>query len=803
MTFSPTVEFLAALRRLLRAPGFSLGVIALLAVSIGGTAAVATAGYSLFAQPLPYQQPERLVTLGIFSKRFGSDMGLSAALVEELNSSGDFGRIGIIDNGFDLELESGERVRAAAIDQHAVQVLGLRPASGRLFTGDDVRPGAEPIALISEQLARDRFGSNDAAVGALLQTEAEHLRVVGVVPQAFAMPESGVGLWLPVELGPEALGSEAMARFGNLLVVARLRADEMPEAMQQRLTSRLDGDARLARITGMMEADYRVRPLREIWSDGEGQVLMALGLAVGLVLIASVFNVAGLWMARWFGRSHEMAIRSALGGQQRLILVGAGIEYLLLALPVAILAFPVAAIGIEFLYNLGVLDDNGPLSAAPGTMTALIALGIMILAAFPVLLALAWQMRGIVASTAGFLAGGGIAKHAFGTRLREWLMVAQIGIAFSLLLVLGLLFSSWNNLLDEELGFDPDHLVALHVNPVDAGQPEVAAKSDARVATLAERLTGLSGVQAVSWASVVPFGPMEMVSSVSLDGSGDEQVPTRPRLVGPDYFRAAGIDLLRGRRFGPADATDEVQNVIVDQLFVEQYMGGDGLGRSFGLASGPETFTPVTIVGVVESVRHMSPDEEIKTPTVYRYLESPSAQIQLLLRTAIAPDALIRTVRTKAIDALGEDRVGFVVTLESLLRQTVRDRQPQLLLMSVFAGLALVLVFYGLYALQSFQVAARTSEFGLRKAMGASGRHMLGQVLGRALLLLVPGLTLGLAGGWLGARLVAERLYEVTLFEPLLWISIALAIAIVITIAAFVPALRAVRVAPMEALRHE
>ena len=803
MTFSPAFEFIAALRRLLRTPAFSLGVIALLAVSIGGAAAVATAGYSLFAQPLPYLQPERLVTLGIFSKRFGSDMGLSAALVDELNASGDFGRIGIIDNSFDLALESGERLRAAAIDQHAIQVLGLAPVSGRLFAGDDVRPGAEAVALVSEQLARDRFGSPDAAVGAVLQTGPEILRVIGVVPQAFAMPQSDVSVWLPMELGPDELGPEAMARFGNLVVVARLSAGETPEAMRQRLTARLDGDARLAEITEMMEADYRVRSLREIWSDGEGQVLMVLGLAVSLVLIASILNVAGLWMARWFGRSHEMAIRSALGSGQRLVLIGAGIEYLLLALPAAMLAFPVGAIGIEFLYNLDVLDDNGPLSATPGTMTALIAPGMVILAAFPVLLSLAWQMQGIAASAAGFLGGGGIAKRAFGARLRQWLMIGQIGIAFSLLLVLGLLFSSWNNLLDEELGFDPDRLVALHVNPPDAGQPEVAAKSDVEVAALAERFAGLPGVEVVSWASVVPFGRMETVTSVSLDGSGGKQVPTRPRSVGPDYFRAAGIDLLNGRRFGPEDATDEVQSVIVDKLFVDQYMRGDWLGKSFGLASGPETFTPVTIVGMVESVRHMSPDEEIKTPTVYRYLESPSARIQILLRTAIAPDALIQTVRSEAIDALGEDRVGFVVTLESLVRRTVRDREPQLLLMSVFSGIALVLVFYGLYALQSYQVAARTAEFGLRKAIGASGRHMLGQVLGRALLLLVPGLALGVAGGWVGARLVADRLYAVSLADPLLWGSVALAIGVVITVAAFVPAMRAVRVAPMEALRRE
>jgi len=383
LAFSPAAETIAAWRRLVRTPGFSLGVIALLAVSIGTMAAIATAGFSLFAQPLPYHQPDRLVTLSVFSNRFGAHMGLSAALVDELNSSGEFGHIGIVDQAFDLELESGERLRAGRIDQHALEVLGLAPVAGRLFTGDDVRPGAEAVALVSEDVARNHFGSIDGAIGALLHTQTDRLRIVGIVPRAFAMPESDVGLWVPMELGPEQIGPEAKARFGDLIVIARMRSEETPETMAQRLRSRLDDDPRVANTAEMLEADYRVRPLRELWSEGEGQVLMVLGLAVGLVLIASVFNVAGLWMARWFGRSHELAIRSALGGGRRLVLIGAGIEYLLLALPAAILAFPVAVIGIEFLYKLGVLDDYGPLTATPGMMTALIAIGVVTVAAVP------------------------------------------------------------------------------------------------------------------------------------------------------------------------------------------------------------------------------------------------------------------------------------------------------------------------------------------------------------------------------------------------------------------------------------
>lgn len=799
MTFKPAVEFLTALRRLMRAPGFSLGVVALLAVSIGGVAAVATAGYSLFAKPLPFQEADRLVTLSVFAHRFGMHLGLSPAMVEELNASDDLGPIGIIDDAFDFELESGENLRAARVDQRVLGVLGVVPTAGRLVTDDDVRPGAEPVALVRESLARQRFGSIDAATGSLLPSEAGRHRIVGVVPDSFSMPQRDVELWLPMALGPEQVAPESIARFGGLTAIGRTRDAVSPGAMQQRLASRLDGEPRLGAVTRMLEADYRVRPLRELWADSEAEILTILGLAVGLVLIASVLNVAGLWMARWFARLHDLAIQTALGSGPRLVLIGAGAEYLLLALVAALLAFPIAAVGIGFLGRVGVLEDNGPLTVAPGAITALIALATLFVAAIPVLLALTWQMRGLAASTAGFISGGGIARHAHGARLRQALMVAQIGIAFSLLLVLGLLFSSWNNLLDEDLGFDRDRLVALSVQTPEEGVPG----PDERVAALADRLSGMPGVETVSWSNLVPFGRSEMLSSISLDDNNGEQVPARPRSAGPGFFEVAGIERLQGRGFGPADATGEVQNVIVDQLFADKYLGGDALGRSFGLASGPDASTRVTVVGVVESVRHMSPGEELETPTVYTYQPTPSEQIQLLLRTSIEPDSLVEPVRATAVDALGEQRVGFVASLESLVRRTVRDREPQLLMMAVFSGLALVLVFYGLYALQSYQVAARTAEFGLRKVLGAPRRHILGQGVKGAVLLLLPGLGLGMLGAWAGARLVDDRLYAISVIEPRLWSGVALAIGAVVALAALIPALRAARIAPIEALRYD
>jgi predicted permease len=553
-------------------------------------------------------------------------------------------------------------------------------------------------------------------------------------------------------------------------------------------------------ITKMLEAEYRVTPIRELWVSGQKEGLSILGIAVALVLVASLLNIAGLWLARWFGRGHELAIQSALGGDRRLALIGAALEYALLAVPGLLLALLVAGGVMRMLYVLDVVQRNGPLIVTLGGSTALIGLILVLVSAVPVLIALAWQARGMARTSVRFLTGGGVAARGRGARLRQALMIGQIGIACSLLVVLGLLLSSWINLMREDLGFARDKLVVAQILSPEPEFPQ----PDQRVASVAERIRGLPGVERVSWALVVPFGRMEMLSSISLNSeTEDHQVPARPRPIGPDYFSVAGITLLQGRAFGPEDEAGEVQNVIVDRLFADKYMGGEAMDKQFSRSSGPSSYEQVNIVGVVETVRHMSPGEELSTPTVYTYMPEPLSEVQLLVRSGVPPESLVNPIRSAITGELGEDRAGFITSMNALVRRTVRDREPQLALLATFAGLALVLMFYGLYALQSYQVTARTAEFGMRKAMGATAKHMFALVLKSALWLLPLGMALGLVGGLLGARLVAERLYSVSPANPLLWIAVLVAITLVMIVGVLVPAFRAVRITPMEALRYE
>ena len=793
MTFSPAVEFLAALRRLVRAPGFSLSVIFLIAFGIGGVATVTTAGWSLFAKPLPYARPDQLVTISAWGPGLEYHFGLSPALVAQLNREGRFGSIGIVERPFQLRLVDGTTIPAARIDHRVLPILRISPIAGRIFDQHDVEPAADRAALISERLWRSMFGSDPDIVDRLVDTEGGNVRIVGILPDRMAIPEAMTDIWLPLELGPDRLSAETYRNLLSHTVVGRRADDVALEVYRDRLTARLNSDEQL-NWHSRDDIEVKVRPLRELWSFGSAEGLVILAAATGVVLLGAWLNLAGLWLARWTGRTHELAIQFALGAQSGLATVGVVLEYVLLGIPGLILAIGIASLGMEVLYALEVLHEHGPLRA--GVALPTIMSGVLLLASglVPVLIAIRWNMRRLAHRAAGNLGGKGTGMRGGGAGMRKLLMIGQIGIAFSLLLALGLLLTSWFKLLNEDLGFDSKRLVTAMV----ASPQQFQLYPDVNVAAAADRLRSLPGVDSVSWSNVVPFGGMEFISGFIVDGRPGESVEARPRSVGPGFFGVAGIDLLSGRTFGFEDAGDGVKNVIVDAVFERKYLDGTGVGRRVS-SSGVEYM----VVGVVESVLHRAPDQEHDNPTIYTYSDTPESQTQLLVRTSMDPESILAVVRDTLERELGEERVNFVDSLESRVRNSVSDREPQLILLGTFAGLALLLVFYGLYALQSYQVASGTAEIGLRRALGANRVQIVYAELVRAAWLLPPGLVLGLLGGWLGTRLIAGKLYKVGLADPVLLLESGAAIALTIVLASTIPALRASRVEPLEALRYE
>jgi len=789
------VEARRAWRRLLSAPAFSVGVLVLMALSIGCVAAVATAGWSLFVQPLPYAQPDRLVNVSVTYRERGFRMGLSAALVERLNVEEAFGTLAIVERPTRMRLREGGMIRAGRIDHRLLETLGIAPLAGRGLGADDVVTGAEPVALISRRFWVSEFGGDAAALGRGLELESGRVRVVGVLPDHFAMPESNTDLWLSMQLDEAVLAPQRLSNLLSHTIVARLPGAQTPARYREHLLARLADLDRLGQRLRDGEIDLEVRPLRELWSGDQVRAWLILAAAAAMVLAATWLNLAGLWLARWAGKTHELAIQLALGARSGAASAGVVLEYLVLAVPGLLLAAGVSALTLEMLYALGALVESGPLRAGsiPGTFatgSVLIGSGLAALLA-----SMHWTLKRLAQGAARGLGGRSASARSGGLGMRRLLMVGQVGIAFALTLVVALLLTSWLRLLDEDLGFDADRLAVAMVGTSTMGD----STTDLRVAAAAERLAGLPGVAGVSWSNAVPFGGLEFISGVMLDDQPNEAVEARSQSVGPNFFRTAGINVLSGRSFGVDDVGEAAQTVIVDRAFEQRYLDGAALGRRIGYPNADST-----IIGVVESVRHESPDEPLEDrPTLYRYSAEPPAQTQLLVRTSLDPESIVAPVHQALEADLGARRVFSVVSLESRIRQSVRDREPQLILIATFAGLALVLVFYGLYALQSYQVAMRIAEIGLRRAIGASSVRILGSELTRAAWLIPPGLVLGAFGAWLGARLISVHLYKTGLDDAGLWLATGIAIATTIALAGLVPALRASRIEPMEALRHE
>jgi len=792
------IELNQAWRGILRTPGFAFSVILLMSVSAGGMTAIASAAWVLFVQPLPFVDADRLVTLSAYSRRFGVDMGYSELLAEELNAGGDFGQIGLAGTPKRVEMLSGGTLTAVAVDHRVMQLLGLQPMLGRLFTQDDVQPGAAAVSLISHGLWKSRFNSSTEVIGKLLDLDTGAVRIAGVLPESTEFPQKNVQIWVPMQLGPDTLAPEMIGNLGSLLWVARPPAHEHMDVYQQRLQAKIEGDERMHLVNEMLQATFRMRPLREYWSGSLNHTITVLAIATTIVMIAAWFNLAGLWLARWSGRDQALSMQLALGSGQRRLLLIFLFEYLIVLLPALLLSMLVAEGAIKMLYQLEVLGNSGPLQvgvAAPALLAIFLAAVIAVILIGGLL---SGRLQRLSHGPARHLTVKGVTTLGANIKMQKMLLVGQISMACTLLITLVLLLSSWHNLLHEELGFDMNDLLVAQIK---TAKPREYG-SDPILAAVLERLRALPGVDAVSWSDVLPFSQIEVMSSVKLQDSS-EQLPVRPRNIGPDFFNAAGINLLHGRTFGPEDVGHGLANVIVDQSFADMYFDGKAVGKKIALSSGADSFIEHNVVGVVDSVRHMRPDESLRNPTVYIPAKKPLENSQVLLRTAIMPEQLVQAVRRLLEDELGSDRVGFVASMKSMVRMTQRDRVPQIVLVALFAGLSVLLLIYGLYALVSFQVNQRAMEIGLRKALGANRKRILVEELWRPARLLPAGLLFGIVGGYCSQRLIETRLYQTSLIEPALWIWVIVIISSTVFVASIMPAMRAARLSPGDNLFNE
>ncbi|HZF12934.1 MAG TPA: ABC transporter permease [Thermoanaerobaculia bacterium] len=816
-----------AFRNLQSAPGFTLLAMLTLAVGIGATTAVFSVVDGVLLRPLPYPQPDRLVSifqiapgLGLGQSQIPQSIPLYLLYRQRAHR---FADLAIYMPGT-ANLSGGEapeRVPAALTSASFLRVLKITPRIGRAFTAEDERPGAPAVTLLSDPLWRRSFDADPKVVGRTLRIDGVPTRVVGILPASFAFPSPGgigatadVSLLFPLPIDP------LRAQVGNFncLGIGRLRPGVSAAQGQDDLNGLL---AQLPRLLPSEDSEALAKahlsavvdPLRDVVVREAEKVLWVLFGAVGCILLIACVNVANLLIVRGEGRRKEIAIHTALGAPRRRLIGAVLAESLLLALAAGALGLLLAEGGLRLLLalkpahlpRLSEVHLDFRVLAFAAVVSLLSSLLFGLLPAFR-----ATGHRDLTAELKGSsrTATLGLA----GRRLRQLLVGFQLALALVLLTGSLLLLQSFLRLLAIQPGFATDHVLTAAVD-----LPEAEYADDARAARfwsdLVSRLATLPGVISVGATSSLPLtgsgpGTGHLFADVPLPAH------TTPPILYFDYvtdryFDTLGIPLLAGRGFTPADGEGRTGAVIVSAALARHYWPhGSPLGRRLRPARESGLADPwYTVVGVVGDVRNrqldQAPDELIYYPPLGKAKgEWTARQMTLVLHTRVPPASLAGAVR-QAVRALAPDLpVAHIATMEQVVRDSRGRSAFSALMLLLATGVALVLGGVGIYGFVSYLVTQRTAEIGVRVALGASARRIRWMILYEALEVTAAGLVLGLVGAALLTRGLSSLLFEVSPLDPVTFVSVPLLIALLTLMASYFPAERAARIDPLRALQQ-
>ena len=808
-----------AARGLWRSPGFTAITVATLALGIGANTAIFSVVNAVLLRPLAYRDPGQLVALrGVVEVRGLNDVRNSAPEYQDFR--GEIPALADVAAAWPISINltalgDPERIQAAVVSSNYFQVLGTAPALGRDFTADDDQGRIGYVVIISWDLFQHRFGGDRSVIGKTVRLDDDPMTIIGVMPPGFRHPlENGASpmeVWCPVELGntdPQFIGDRRARVFE---VIGRLKpgatvteAQAQLDALSTRLESRYPEVYPAA--LGWRAAAL---PLSErVVGDVRPALLVLLG-AVAFVLLIGCANVANLMLARATGRGREIAIRTALGGDRLRIVRQLLTESLLLAAMGGALGLLIAVWGTSALGRLAALylprareiTIDGPVLAFTAVLILVtgIAFGL-----FPALQASRPDLQDVLKDSAKGSAGGGR------TRMRAVLVVAEVAVALVLLAGAGLLLRSFQRLVAVDPGFDPERLLTMQVwLPV----PNDNAKG--RYFTQEQRLGFYD--RAVAAVRQVPgVTGAALVSRLPYSGRNDARfkIEGRPvsdaqllpsaevRLVSPDYFRTMAIPVLQGETM--PDGVDSLSSTyaLVNRTLAErEWKGQSPIGQRIQLVGlgGPTA----TIVGVVNDVRQGSPDQPPLPEFYLSYRLVAGQEMSLVVRTAGDPDALADRV-VQSIRSVDPTQPVFgVKSMARLLANAEAERRFSLLLLSLFAAIALLLSSLGIYGVMAYSTSQRRHEIGIRMALGAATPDVLRLVLRQGMRLVLLGLAIGLFGAWALSRVLAGQLYGISARDPFTYVAVALLLGTVAFAATWLPARRATRVDPMISLRSE
>jgi putative ABC transport system permease protein len=812
-------DFRGALRALRRSPGFTLTAALVLAVGIGATTAIFSVVNGVLLRPFPYAEPDRLVLVW----ERATKLQLNVMWVaypnyldwEKQNRS--FSGTAAFAMGSVALTGAGdpEQITSSIVTPGFFGVLGVEPALGRVFGLDDDRPGAARTTILSHGLWRRRFGGDPAVVGRAIRLDGESYTVVGVMPDGFEFPpgdaaSEGLGgspdAWAPMGLFADDPEMQNRGNHPGLSVIARLA----PGVTLER--ARADMQALAAGIRAQhpenIDDGVTILPLRDAVVGLARVALPILLGAVGLLLLIACANVAGLLVARGTARERELAIRASLGATRGRIVGQLLAESLVLALVGGGVGLLLAHWAVAALLSIG--PAGLPLATRVGLdpivsgFTAAIAL----LAA--VLAGLAPALQASRGAPVASLADGGrrSTPGRSAWRLRQVVVAAQLALTVLLLAGAGLLIRSLTRAQAVNPGFDARGVLTLDVL-LPARRYAEPARQQAFFTDVLERVSSLPGVVAAGAATDTPLSGAGRQSGLRVESqpakSRDEIPLTDIQVVSPNYFRAMGIDVTRGRAFTRADNGDSPRVAIVDAAVLRRFWpGGNPIGERIAVDN-DEQGNPIwrEVVGVAGAVKSQGLDEDARMLIYVPYLQNAEPAMTIVLRARGDAAGLAPAARRAVWAVDPEQPVASVRLLGDLLADSLAPRRLNAALLAAFAAAALILSAVGAYGVVSTSVARRTQEIGVRVALGARRVDVLGLVLRQGLRPALAGIAVGVVGALAGAPLLASLLYGVTPGDvPALGVA-PLVMAGVAALACWLPARRAARVDPMTALRVE
>jgi predicted permease len=804
-----------AIRTLAKSPGFTVVAVVTLALGIGANSAIFSVINAVLLQPLPYRQPDRLVEVNHFYPSLNNlYASVSVPGFRDYSARTDLFEKSAVERRGAMNITGAgepERVNVTRVSGKFFPTFGVTAALGRVLRPDEARAGHDHEVVLTYGFWKRKFGGDPAAVGQTIRLDDEDYTVVGVMPRRFRdFFSARTDLWMPVVFTPDQF---ADSRRTNefLAFTGRLAPGVSVEKAQAEMHTMARQLRRSYPNSYASDWDLLVRPLTQLATGEIRPALLLLLGAVGFVLLIACANVASLQLARSAARAREIAVRVALGASPRRLMRQLMTESVLLAFAGGLVGLLLAWWGLPALLALN--PNSLPRGATVHLDLRVLGFTLLVSIAAGLLFGLipALQLRRSDVHESLKEGGRGAVGERHSLAWRRGLVVATMAVALTLLAGAGLLIRSFSRLVAVDPGFRPDHLLTFAVSLPTAKYPNDTVRS-AVLQRLADAVAAAPGVVAAGGTSVLPFGGNWSTASFSVEGY--QPPPNAPgpwgdmRVVTPGFLTTLGATLRRGRQFTSADRGGAPRVVIVDDEMVHRYWPNeDPIGKRVTFNNLTDSsITWITVVGVVSHTLHTGYDDQRRVQLYF-----PVAQVGLpfmvyAARTRGDPLASLGAVRAAVASVDDGLPLAAVNTMDELMGQSTGPRRFAMLLLAGFAGLAMLLASVGLYGVMSYIVTQRSRELGVRVALGASAEDVLRLVLDQGLRLALAGVGIGLVAAFLLTRVanvMRKLLFDVKAYDPVTFVVVPLLLIAVALLASWLPARRATRVDPIEALRTE